>query len=88
MNRQLAPLKKLCSQKPLGILQCDHFNGPSVIEPKNFRFMNVSMDYLSIGQNESFPADSLEAHAMNSSLREAQLSGEACVDDNRNFALL
>jgi hypothetical protein len=88
MNRQLASLKKLCSQKPLGTIQRDHFNGPHVIEPENFCFVDVGVHNLSIRQNVRFSADSLEAHAMDRSLGEAQLSGETSVDDNRNLALL
>jgi RNA polymerase sigma factor (sigma-70 family) len=45
-------------------------------------------DAIPSDQLDASSADSLEAHAMDCSLREAQLSGEACVDDNRNFALL
>jgi hypothetical protein len=61
MNCQLAPLKKLCSQKPLGIIQRDHFNGPHVIKPENFCFVDVGVNNLSIRQNVRFSADSLEA---------------------------
>ena len=82
MNSQLAPLKKLRSQMPLEIIQRYHFNGPSVIEPENFRFINVSMHNLSVRQNVRFPADSLETYVMNRSWGEAQLSGETCVDDD------
>jgi hypothetical protein len=82
MNSQRTRLKKLGSQKPLGIIQRDHFNGPSVIEPENVCFVDVSMHNLSVRQNERFPADALEAHAMNDSQRDAQLSGETSVDDN------
>src|SRR5262249_808799 len=88
MNGQLTSLKKLRTQKPLGIIQRDHFDGPPVIEPENFGFVDFGVHNLSICQNVCFPADSLEAHAMNRCLEEAQLSGEACVDDNRNFALI
>jgi hypothetical protein len=82
MNSQPTPLKKLRSQKPSGIIQRDHFNGPPVIEPEEFRFMNVSVDNLSVCQNIRFPADSLETHAMNDPRRKAQLTGKTCVDDN------
>jgi hypothetical protein len=88
VNRQPTRLEELSSQKALGIIQRDHFNGPSVIEPENFRFMNVSMDNPSVRQNIRFPADSLETHAPYYPRRKAQLSGETCVDDNWNLALL
>lgn len=88
MDRQLAPLKKLRSQKPFGIIQRDHFDGPHVIEPENFCFVDVGVHNLAVRQNVRFSADSLEAHAMDHFLGQAQLTGEACVDDNRNLALL
>ena len=71
MNRQLAPLEKLRSQKPLGIIQRDHFNRPHAIEPENFCFVDVGLHNLSIRQDVRFSADSLETHAMNCSLGEA-----------------
>ena len=87
MNDQSAILEKLSSQKPLGIFQCDHFNRPPVIEPKNFRFMNVGTHNLSVRQNVGFPADSLETQRTNDARRKAQLSRETGIDDNRNCAL-
>ena len=63
LHSKPAPLKKLSSQKPWGIVQCQHFNGPSVIEPENFRFVDVSMHNLSVRQNERFPAEPFETHA-------------------------
>ncbi len=87
MNGQHAFSKKLGSQKSLGIIQCDHFNGPSVIEPVNFCFVDVSTHNLSVRQNVGFPADSLETQTTNDARRKAQLSRETGVDDNRNLAL-
>ncbi len=87
MNIQPAPLQELSSQKSLAIIQRDHFNGPLVIEPENFRFMNVGTHNLSVRQNVGFPADSLETQTTNDARRKAQLSRETSVDDNRNVAL-
>ena len=87
MNSQPTRFEELSSQKSLGIVQRDHFDGPFVIEPENFRFVDVSMDNLSVRQNVCFPADSLETHTTNDVRRKAQFSGETGVDDNGNLAL-
>jgi len=71
MNGQLTSLKKLRSQKPLGIIQRDHFNRPHAIEPEDFCFVDVGVHNLSIRQDLRFSADSLETHAMNRSLGDA-----------------
>ena len=57
VNCQHAILKKLSSQKPLGIVQRNHFNGSSAVEPKNFCLINVGVHNLAVGQNVSFSAD-------------------------------
>ena len=87
MNSQPTRLEELSSQKSLGIVKRDHFNGPFVIEPENFRFVDVSMHNLSVRQNERFPAEPFETHGVNCPRRETQLSGETRVDDNGNLAV-
>ena len=87
MNSQPTRLEELSSQKSLGIVQRDHFDGPFAIEPENFRFVDVSMHNLSVRQNERFPAEPFETHTTNDVRRKAQFSGETGVDDNGNLAL-
>ena len=87
MNSQRAPMKKLSSQKPFGIIQGDHFYGASVIEPENFCFVDVSMHNAPVRQNVRFPADLLEIHALNDVWWKTQLAGETGVDNKRNLAL-
>ncbi len=81
VNSQRAPLKKLSSQKSPGIIQRDHFDRAVMIEPLNLPLVDVSAHNPAVCQNERLPADSLETHSMNCPWREAQLSGETCVDD-------
>jgi len=88
MNDQSAILEKLSSQKPLRIVQCDHFNGPPLIEPKNFRFMNVGTHNLSVRQYVGFPADSLETQTANDARRKAQQNGVTQQNGVRQTLLL
>ena len=87
MNTQSIRLEELSSQKPLGIVQRDHFNGAFVIEPQDFRFINVRMDNLPVGQNICFSADALEPHALYRFLWKAHLPRKTGVNDNRNLPL-
>ena len=69
INGQSAIAKKLSSQKPLAIVQGDHFDGPSLTKPENFCFMNIGVDNLAVCQNIGFAADSLEPEAANNAWR-------------------
>lgn len=59
-----------------------------MIEPLNLPLVDVRAHDPAVCQNEWLPTESFETHGMNRRWREAQLSGETGVDNNRNLALV